>query len=71
MYELEASDLGMYFYHVNCSCPTVADNIVLISFSKCYEFVLSMPCDEYNANKSYVIEFQRCIRVWKLGERSV
>ena len=34
MYELEESELGMCFNHINCCCPTVADDVVLISFSK-------------------------------------
>ena len=34
LYELEASGLGMCFYNVDLSCPTVADDMLVESYSK-------------------------------------
>ena len=76
----------MCFYHINCCCPTVADDMVLISFSKaalekmlriCFGYALKWGY-EYNAIKSSVIVFNGKLsnqllpsRIWKLGEQEV
>lgn len=63
--ELKASGYGFCIYNINFSSPTVADDMVLISFSKqgldmmmqiCYQYSLKW-WYEYNATKSAVIVF--------------
>ena len=62
---LRESRYGFCFYNINFSAPTVADDMVLVSFSKhgldkmmaiCYHCSLKW-WYEYNANKSAVIVF--------------
>ena len=74
----------MCFNHINCCCPTVADDMVLISFSKaanktmlriCFEYALKC-CYKYNAIKSLVIVFNEKLsnqpsRIWNVGEQEV
>ena len=76
----------MCFYHINCCCPTVADDMVLISFSKaalekmlriCLEYALKWGY-EYNAIKRPVIVFNETLsnqllpsRIRELGEQEV
>ena len=50
MYEIENSKLGMCFYHISCCCPTVADDMVLISFSKAALEKMLRICFEYALN---------------------
>lgn len=83
LYELEASGLGMCFYNVDLSCPTVADDMLVESYSKAGLEGLINICLKYSytwrflhsANKSAVVvynekksDFMRTKRVWKLGE---
>ncbi len=80
---LESSGLGLSMHDINLSCPTVADDMVLMSLSKsglqrmlniCYEYSCEWRYD-YNAAKSAVIvfnetecEYKTSRRIWKLGD---
>ncbi|MES9880604.1 MAG: reverse transcriptase family protein [Sedimenticola sp.] len=77
---------GLVIYDQNCSCPTVADDMTLISFSKrgldammgiCFNYSRKWHY-KYNASKSAVIVFNEtkydfCTRdrTWKLGTEIV
>ena len=81
--EIELSQHGMCIYGMNAACPTVADDMVLISFSKkglqhlmdmCYRYSLRWRF-EYNPSKCSVIvfnesrvAFERCDRTWCLEQ---
>ena len=84
--KLEASRLGFCIFNDSCSCPTVADDMLLLSLSPnglqqmmtiCYEYSCQWRYD-YNASKCAVIvfnetehAFKRCTRVWQLGKDEV
>lgn len=82
LYQLEASGLGMCFYNIDLSCPTVADDMLVQSFSKIGLEELISICVNYaytwrflhSASKSAVVvfnekksDFLRTERSWKLG----
>ncbi|MES9879758.1 MAG: reverse transcriptase family protein [Sedimenticola sp.] len=79
---LEASNVGFNMNGINISSPTVADDMVLISYSKyglqkMMDTCFNYSCDwryEYNASKCAVVvfnerelEFRRSDRTWHLG----
>ena len=84
--ELQQSGLGMFIYDYNFSCPTVADDMCLVSFSKtgldkmiqlCYQYACKWRF-EYNHAKCAVVVFNETVkqhkesnRVWKLGKDSI
>lgn len=65
LYEIEASGLGMCFYNIDLSCPTVADDMLVQSYSKAGLDSLIGICLNYsytwrflhNAAKSAVVVF--------------
>ena len=81
--EIELSQHGMCIYGMNAACLTVADDMVLISFSKkglqhlmdmCYRYSLRWRF-EYNPSKCSVfvfnesrVAFERSDRSWCLGK---
>ncbi len=86
MRNLASVNDGLVIYDQNCSCPTVADDMTLISFSKrgldammgiCFNYSRKWHY-KYNASKSAVIVFNEtkydfCTRdrTWKLGTEIV
>jgi hypothetical protein len=82
--ELESSGLGFCMYNSNISSPTVADDMVLISFSKHGLDMMLSICNryslkwrfEYNANKCGIIVFnevnsENLQRIWTLGTQTI
>lgn len=83
---LEKSDLGFCFRNINCSNLTVADDMLIASFSKvgldkminlCYEYACKWRF-QYQASKCSVIVFnesknsyENSMRVWKLGTEDI
>lgn len=86
LYQLESSGLGFCIYDINCCCPTVADDMLLASYSKtgldkmmniCYGYSVKWRY-LYNALKCLVIvfnesknAFQQSSRIWMLGNEHV
>ena len=86
LYELEASGFGIGLHDINCCSPTVADDMVLVSYSKygmdqllniCFEYSIKWKY-RYNNRKCSVVvynesksEYQRSSRKWMLGHNSV
>ncbi|MES9884072.1 MAG: reverse transcriptase family protein [Sedimenticola sp.] len=84
--ELEISNRGVVLYENNCSSPTVADDMVLVSYSKsglqhmmdiCYRYSCKWRY-KYNGSKCSVIVFHESKndyvtsnRQWNLGNDSV
>ena len=84
--ELESSKLGFCVSDIKTCSPTVADDMVLISFSKnglqnmldiCYRYSCKWRY-EYNPNKCGVIvfneskaDFTKCNRKWSLGPNNI
>ena len=80
------SGIGFHFQGIACACPTSADDMVLISYSKkgldemmsiCYQFGLKFRY-RYNASKSAVLvineksnEFKSTTRKWSLDDSMV
>ena len=54
MYELENSKLGFWFIDISCSCPTVADDLLLVSFSKAGLDQMLRICYDYSAKWRYL-----------------
>ncbi|MES9880824.1 MAG: reverse transcriptase family protein [Sedimenticola sp.] len=84
--ELESSDIGFVMYNVNGCCPTVADDMILMSYSKFGLQNMINMCNsysnkwryQYNASKSAVVvfneshlAFQRNTRHWQLAGQTV
>ena len=76
--ELQQSGLGMLIYNYNFSCPTVADDMCLVSFSKtglenmmhlCYRYACKWRF-EYNQAKCAVVVFNESIKDYKSSNRS-
>lgn len=86
LYQLESSGLGFCIYDINCCCPSVADDMLLGSYSKvgldkmmniCFRYSVKWRY-LYNALKSLVIVFnesknvyQQSNRTWMLGNDQV
>ena len=84
--ELELSGLGFCIYGTCFACPTVADDMCLVSFSKsgmdkmldiCYKYSCKWRF-EYNAKKCAIVVFnerphlsKKTNRTWRLGPESV
>ena len=54
MYELENSKLSFWFIDISCSCPTVADDMLLVSFSKASLDQMLRICYDYSAKWRYL-----------------
>ena len=86
LYQLESSGLGFCIYDINCCCPSVADDMLLGSYSKvgldkimniCFGYSVKWRY-LYNALKCLVIVFnesknayQHANRTWMLGSDQV
>ncbi|MES9881493.1 MAG: reverse transcriptase family protein [Sedimenticola sp.] len=84
--KLETSGYGFNIHDINISCPTVADDMMLMSLSKiglqrmmdiCYKYSCNWRYD-YNASKSAIVvyneskcEYRRSNRNWILGDEIV
>ncbi|MES9883123.1 MAG: reverse transcriptase family protein [Sedimenticola sp.] len=84
--ELEHCNCGMTFYDTNCSSPTVADDMVLVSYSKNGLQTMMNICNEYSCKWRYKYNCSKCNvivfhesknnyttrnRMWRLGNEVV